>query len=121
MALIEKISSSDLYQIACRMGRGDSFSYNGWSAIGDYLEELSEDTGKDVEIDIVAICCKYSMAESAEEAFMEFDHEHGIDLPTMEGWEDMDDDEKLETIEEFLQKKTSVVICEDDLIIWQAF
>ena len=121
MALIEKISSSDLYQIACRMNRGQQFGHNGWEAIGEYLEQMSEETGQDVEIDIVAICCKYSMAESAEEAFMEFSYKHGIDLPTMEEWEDMDDDEKLETIEEFLQKKTSVVICEDDLIIWQAF
>lgn len=121
MALIEKISSSDLYNLACKISRGNNFSPKGWRAIGDYLESLSEDMGEDIEIDIIAICCDYSMAESAEDAFMQFSYKHGSDLPTMEVWEDMGEDEKLETIGEFLRNKTSVATCEDDLIIWQAF
>jgi hypothetical protein len=121
MALIQTVDSSELYHMACKMGRGDNFSYNGWQAIGDYLEEISNNTGEDMEVDIIAICCEYAMAESVEDAFMQFDHEHGIDLPTMEEWQELDEEEKLETIEEFLQHESSVVICEDDLIIWQAF
>ena len=121
MALIQTVNAGDLYHLACKMNRGENFGYNGWRAIGDYLESLSDDTGENIEIDIVAICCEYSSAESAEGVFMEFAYEHGIDLPTMEEWGDMDEDEKLETIDEFLRHETSVVICEDDLIIWQAF
>ena len=121
MALIQTVSANDLYHLACKMNRGENFGYNGWRAIGDYLESLSDDLGEDVEIDIISICCDYSMEESIEDVFMEFSHEHGIDLPTMEEWGDMDDEERLETIEKFLQKSTAVVICEDDLIIWQAF
>ena len=121
MALIQTVDSSDLYHLACRMDRGDNFGYNGWRAIGDYLESLSNDTGEDIKIDIISICCEYSMAESADDAYMEFDHLHGVDLPEEEEWEELTEEETLETIEAFLQDRTSVAICEEGLIIWQAF
>lgn len=118
MALINTINPSDLYHMACRMDRGDSFGYNGWNAIGEYLENLSEDTGEDYEVDIVGICCDYSMAEDVGEWWEEYGDYSDIDA---EEWEEMDDEEKLEAIENYLQENTSVVVCEENLIIWQAF
>ena len=120
MALIQTVDSSDLYHMACKMARGDNFGYNGWRAIGEYLEELSDSTGEDVEIDIISICCEYSMTESADDAYMQFDHLHGVDLPEEEAWKELTEG-KLETINEFLQKNTTLIICKDNLIIWQAF
>ena len=120
MALIQTVYPSDLYHLACKMARGDCYGYVGWKAIGNYLEELSEDTGEDIEIDIIAICCENGMAESAEDAYMQFDHLHGVDLPEEEAWKELTE-EKLETINEFLQKNTTLIICKDNLIIWQAF
>lgn len=121
MALIQTVYAGDLYHMADRMGRGHNFGYKGWRAIGEYLESLSDDIGGNVEIDIIALCCDYSMAESADGVFHEYDNLHGVDLPEDETWEEMSEDEKLETIEDFLRYNTSLVICEDDLIIWQAF
>lgn len=121
MALIQTVNPSDLYHLACKMGRDKNFGYNGWRALGEYLEELSDSMGEDVEIDIIGLCCDYAMAESVEEFFMEFDHLHGVDLPEEEAWEELTEEEKLETIKAFLQYRTAVVVCEDDLIIWYAF
>ena len=121
MALIKTVSPSDLYHLACKMGRDKNFGYNGWRAIGDYLEELSDSTGEDIEIDIISICCEYSMAESAEDAYIQYVHLHGVDLPEEEDWEELTEEEKLKAIENYLQKNTALVACEDDLIIWQAF
>ena len=118
MALIEKISSSDLFHMACRMDRGDQFGYKGWNAIGDYLENLRDDLGEDIEVDIVGTCCDYSMAESIEDAWEQVVKFGNIDD---EQWEEMDEKEKLDAIEEYLQDCTSVVICEENCIIWQAF
>ena len=115
MALIETISASDLYHMACRMDRGDSFGYAGWNAIGEYLEELSNNTS-DIEIDIVGICCDYNHAENAQEVF----DQYAVDIDSEE-WDEMDDEEKLEAIEGYLQENTSVVCCEDGCIIWAAF
>lgn len=119
MALIQSINPSELYHMACRMNRGDQFGYNGWKAIGEYLKELSDDIGQDVEVDIIGICCDYDMAESVEdfaEQYQEF-----MDSIDPEDWGDMDEDEKIEAIRDYLQERTSVVICEDGLIIWACF
>ena len=126
MALIETINASDLYNMACRMDRGHDFGYAGWRAIGEYLEQLSEDMGEDVEIDIVAICCDYNMVESADEFYSEWRSnlgfsKEGLNIDTGEIWEDMDDEELLKAIENYLQENTSVVTCQENLIIWQAF
>ena len=121
MALIQTVNPSDLYHLACRMARGDNFGYKGWRALGEYLESLSDDLGESIEIDIVAICCDYAVAGSADDAYMQYDHLHGVDLPEKEDWEELTEEEELKTIENFLQNKTSLVICKDDLIIWQAF
>ena len=45
----------------------DNFSYHGKRALFDYLENLSEDTGEDIELDIVALCCEYTEFESLKE------------------------------------------------------
>ena len=117
MALIETINASDLYNMACRMDRGHNFGYDGWLAIGDYLEQLSEDLGEDLEIDIIGICCDYSMSESVQEFW------DAQELPTVsdDEWQEMDDEEKLEAIENYLQENTSVVTCQENLIIWQNY
>lgn len=118
MALIQTIQASDLYNLACNMQRGKQFGYDGWLAIGDYLEQLSEDLGENIEVDIVGICCDYSMAESVEDFWNEHGEYSSIDPET---WEDMDEEEKLDAIKDYLQDNTSVVICEENCIIWQAF
>lgn len=118
MALIQTLQASDLYNLACNMDRGHNFGFNGWNAIGEYLEELSDDTGEDYEVDIVGICCDYSMSESVDDFWNEYGKYSSIDP---EEWEEMDEEEKLEAIEEYLQDNASVVTCQENLIIWQAF
>lgn len=118
MALIQTVNPSDLYHMACRMDRGDNFGHNGWNAIGEYLENLSEDTGEDIEVDIVGWCCEYDHTDSADDFFSQY----GNDMCLSESeWESFDDDEKIEAVESYLQDNTSVVCCEDGCIIWAAF
>jgi hypothetical protein len=54
------------------MGRGDNFSYEGLRALFDYLEELEEDMGEQIELDVIALCCEYSEIEDDEEAYKEY-------------------------------------------------
>ena len=46
------------------MNRGDNFSYAGLTALYDYFEELESDTGQEIELDVIALCCEYSEYES---------------------------------------------------------
>jgi hypothetical protein len=48
-------------------GRGDQFSYEGLNALFDYLEELSEDTGINIELDVIALCCEFTEYADLEE------------------------------------------------------
>lgn len=118
MALIQTVNPSELYHMACRMDRGDQFGYNGWNALGEYLENLSEDIGEDIEVDIIAICCDYTMCEDVNDWWKEYGVYSDIDSGE---WEDMDEEEKLEAISDYLHENTSVVCVEDGCIIWQAF
>lgn len=40
--------------------RNENFSYEGKRALFDYLEQLEEDLGEKIELDIIALCCDYS-------------------------------------------------------------
>lgn len=116
--MIQRVDASELYHMACRMDRGEQFGYNGWRAIGEYLESLSDDIEEPIEADVVGICCDYSKADSAEEWWQDYG-KHSTIAP--EEWGNADDDAKLELIRDYLEYNTSVVCCEDDCIIWMAF
>jgi hypothetical protein len=45
----------------------NNFSYEGKKALYDYLENLSEETGEDIELDTIALCCEYSEYENFED------------------------------------------------------
>jgi predicted ArsR family transcriptional regulator len=91
----------DIYQFRdafVRCGRADKFSYNGLAFIFDYLEELSDDTGEHVELDVIGICCEF--AESDWESIAS---DHGIDLS------DCDEEESIDTVRDYLESHTSII------------
>ena len=45
----------------------NNFSYKGLKSLYNYLVDLEEDTGRNIEFDPVAICCEYSEYENLEE------------------------------------------------------
>lgn len=51
----------------------NQFTYNGKRALFDYLERMEEETGEEIELDIIALCCEYSEHDSALEAAQEYD------------------------------------------------
>ena len=53
----------------------NNFTYDGKRALFDYLEQMSEDTGEDIELDIVALCCEYTEYESMEEALTAYNQD----------------------------------------------
>jgi hypothetical protein len=65
--------------------RPDNFSYDGLTALFNYLEELEEDTDNKQELDVIALCCEYTEYESLEEFHKEFDKE---DYPDIESIQD---------------------------------
>ena len=68
---IDWFRSSDNYK--------NNFSYDGLGALFDYIEELENDMGEDIEFDPIALCCEYSEYESFEELKDDYDDIESMD------------------------------------------
>ena len=79
-------------------GRYDQFGYDALQVLFEYLEQYEEDAGTELELDVIALCCEYSV-DSVEDIAAQY----GIDLSECE-----DDQDKLELITERLSDNTSV-------------
>lgn len=46
--------------------RYDDFGYHGLKALFSYLDSLAEDTGQPIEVDVISLCCDYSVCTEKE-------------------------------------------------------
>ena len=61
-------------------GREDQFSYKAKIALFEYLEELENDCGTEMELDVIALCCEYTEYEDIEE----FNNDYGLNCESLE-------------------------------------
>ena len=50
-----------------RLDRKNQFSYDGLTALFTHLEELEIDTGQEIELDVIALCCTFFEYENIDE------------------------------------------------------
>ena len=104
----QTINSYDFIDAFRAHGRKDQFSYDGLLALFEYLEEMEDGMGEDMELDVIALCCDFSEFSSAKEAA----EEHG--------WEadpDADEEENRDAALEWLQDRTSVISYDSGIIV----
>lgn len=53
------VSLYDFREAFRTCGRAEQFSYEGLEVLFDYLEQYEEDTGEELELDVVALCCDF--------------------------------------------------------------
>ncbi len=97
--MYKSISEFDFVDAFAKLDRDENFSYEGKKALFSYLEQLEEDTGKKIELDIIALCCEYSEYKNLEELQKDYD---------------------IESMEE-LEEKTTVIMINDESFIIQEF
>lgn len=68
----QTVNRSDFHDAFRAYGRLDNFTYEGRNALFGYLESYEEDTGEEMELDVIALCCDYSEHGSALEAAEEY-------------------------------------------------
>lgn len=114
MAIVQNINNVHQFREAFRLaGRMDQFSYEGLEVLFDYLEELSEDTGEAIELDVIALCCEYY-----ESSIEELIDNYNIDMSEV----DKDDpDSIIEVVRGYLENNTSVCGEVDDGFVYAAF
>jgi hypothetical protein len=74
------ISKYDFIESFRRAGRGNQFTHAALDLIFEYIEGYEQDTGEEIELDVVGICCEW--AESTPEEILE-QYETDIDTEGM--------------------------------------
>lgn len=98
----QSINLHDFRQAFHNMGKGEQFTYKGLAALFDYLEAYEDDTGEQIDLDVIALCCDY--CEMTE-----------LEIRSAYGLEDSDSSTA------FLQHHTQVVGTTDTTVIFQNF
>jgi hypothetical protein len=89
--------------------RPDNFTYEGLEQLFDYFESYEDDTGEEIELDVIAICCEYS-----ELSLEDFKTAYSYDI----------EDTSAMTLDDaftYLSNQTSVIGRTDITIIFQDF
>ena len=81
-----------------KLGRDHNFTSEGLRLLFDYLEEVEQSTGEELELDVIALCCEYD-----ENDVDDIISNYRIDV------EGMDDDEKRETVRDYLENNTCLI------------
>jgi hypothetical protein len=81
-----------------RMGRTTQFSYEGLEVLFNGLEEYEEDTGEEMDFDVIALCCDFSEM-TVEEIQRQYKVEHDVE----------DEADLQKCVEEFLDQNTWVL------------
>ena len=92
------VNQSEFIDSFRRFDRYDQFGYDALCSLFAYFEEVEEDTGDEIELDVIAICCEYSV-DSVEDIASNY----SIDI------EDMDEDEAKAAVIEYLNDNTMVI------------
>jgi hypothetical protein len=73
------VSKYDFMEAFCDMDRYEQFGYDALSALFDYFEDMEKDTGEEVELDVIAVCCNYTVS-TLEEVRDEYDLDDDTDV-----------------------------------------
>lgn len=64
--MYQSINESEFRSAFHSMGRGGQFSYEGLTILFEGLEQYEQDTGEEIELDVIALCCEYSELSESE-------------------------------------------------------
>ena len=91
--------------------RYDGYGYEALKVIYNYLEEYEEETGQEIELDVIAICCDYNA-----EHYTAIASNYSIDL------DGLDDDEAKEAVIEYIQNNSAYLgEAADGELVYQCF
>lgn len=88
--MFQRVNFSDFRQAFFNQGRGNQFSYEALQALFNHLEEVEGETGEEMELDVIALCCDYVEYKD----FQEFKE----DYPSIDSMEAL---KELSTVVEF--------------------
>lgn len=82
-------------------GRGSQYSHEGLGLLFEYLQNLEDSTGEEMELDVVGICCDWSEYESAVAAV--------LDMTNWRPDKSVDEDEQEAQALEYLRECSNII------------
>lgn len=64
--MIQYVTRQEFHDQFTRAGR-NNFSYEMREALFDYLEQIEIDTGKNITLDVVSLCCDFFEVEGGDD------------------------------------------------------
>lgn len=104
----QTVTESDFRDAFRAMGRTDQFSHEGLGVLFSYLESYEQDTGEELELDVIALCCDYY-----EDTWESIADSYGIEVEEGESIED--------AVREYLEYHSFIVGEVTGGCIYQAF
>ena len=103
------INFGDFCDAFFKSERKDQFSYNGKKALFEYIESLEQDTGDEMELDVIGLCCEFTEYDNALDAALNYNRLLNVGSLT--------EDEKEKNALEFLRDNTLVITFDGGIII----
>lgn len=95
-----------LEQLFKECGRENHFSYEGFDALYDYLNEYSDEVGEDFKVDVIAICCDFTEYSGWEELYNNYSYSYNHESET---FEELEKNNGLDDFKEWVQDRTTVI------------
>jgi len=133
MPIVRTIQSFNEFAEAFRsMGRGSQFQNLEW--LYNYLQDLSDDIGEPVELDVIALCCEYTedTYDSIADSYPDIDMPDPVDFMIYADLEAVASDAgtldeeafaeaRREAILDYLRDNTSVCGFDDETVLYAQF
>lgn len=112
----QTINQYDFRNAFLQMDRGNQFSYEALSLLFDWFEQYEDDTGEEIELDVIAICCEYS-----ESHYSDIIGDYVTDICDHLA-EDATENEQIEYIRNWLSDNTLLIgESSDGVFVFQQF
>lgn len=107
----QSVNFNDFIDAFKRFDRYDGYGYEALKVIYNYLEQYEEETGTEIDLDVVAICCDYNA-----EHYTHIAADYSIDL------EGLDEDEAKQAVIDYIQDNSAYLgEATDGELVYQVF
>ena len=121
------VYESDFLRKFKEYGREDNFTFEGLQILFEYLEQYEEDTGEEIELDVISLCGDY-----CELTYLEFIREYRLDIENYydtedctQTWEEALEEDKdwvVEILTDYINENTSLVgFTDEGTVIYQVW
>ena len=95
-----------LEQLFRKCGRENHFSYEGFNALYDYLDECSDEINKPFEVNVIALCGDFTEYSGWEELYNNYSYAYNNKSET---FEELEENNELDNFIEWVQDRTTVI------------